>query len=323
MTKTRRNRRVVLPGLRPRRRRRLARRPLPPVSVIPTLVTLGNLVCGLFAIHFATLPLDTVGPLGLTTLTVAGTLVFLGMFFDAIDGSIARLTDSTSELGAQLDSLSDLVTFGLAPAIMMVRLVAAAFETTLENPILLGPQTGDMYARVVWAVAVAYVCCTALRLARFNAETPSETAADHIVFRGLPSPGAGGALASLIVLHQHLLGTDFAAFDDATMTLARLTAFLMPALALACAIAMVSSVPYVHVVNRYVSGPRSFGYAARMAVLIVVATLWFQETLAVAFTVYALSGPVRLWTRRIRRRLTVRSRLRRAARDRSEQESAA
>ena len=65
---------------------------------------------------------------------------------------------------------------------------------------------------------------------------------------------------------------------------------------------MVSSIPYVHVANRYLRGPRSYGYVVRLVVPLGLAIWWFQETLAVAFTAYALSAPVRLGVARFRRR---------------------
>ncbi|NDG64202.1 MAG: hypothetical protein EBY29_12185, partial [Planctomycetes bacterium] len=100
------------------------RRRLKAVSVIPTLLTLGNLICGFAAIHYASKPIGASNVLGWSTLTIAGTLVFLGMLFDGLDGFAARLTRSASEFGAQLDSMADMVTFGVAPAFMVLRLVS-------------------------------------------------------------------------------------------------------------------------------------------------------------------------------------------------------
>ena len=76
----------------------------------------------------------------------------------------------------------------------------------------------------------------------------------------------------------------------------------MPLVTLLCACAMVSSIPYIHFVNRYVRGQRNFGYVAGIVIIIVVSAPWFQEVLAVAFTVFALSGPMRLLINHLRRR---------------------
>jgi CDP-diacylglycerol--serine O-phosphatidyltransferase len=261
---------------------------------MPTLITLGNLVAGFAAIHYAAKPIDSSGPWGWSSLTFAGVLVFLGMFLDAIDGTIARLTRSLSDLGAQLDSLADLVTFGVAPAFMMLRIVSHH----LGERTILGPEADDAFARAMWGVAAVYVCCTALRLARFNVETPAAAVEDHLVFRGLPSPGAAGAVASLIILHQHRL----ALTDDPSLLLARWTAFGMPVVTLLCAFAMVSSIPYVHFVNRYVRGSRSFAYVARLVIPLLFAIWFLQEVLAIAFTSYAIYSPLRLTISRLRRR---------------------
>jgi CDP-diacylglycerol--serine O-phosphatidyltransferase len=289
---------------RRRRRRRPLRRRIPPLSVMPTLVTLGNLVAGFTAIHYASKPIDASGPWGWSGLTVAGLLIFIGMFLDAVDGSIARLTRTHSDIGAQLDSLADLVSFGVAPAFMMLRLVSYYLDPHSATTIL-GPDADNAFAKVLWGVAAVYVCCTTLRLARFNVETPSAAIQHHLVFRGLPSPGAAGAVASLIVLHQHWLYTRGATPDDVSLTFARWSAFGIPLLTFLCAVAMVSSLPYVHVMNRYVRGKRSFAYVARLVIPLCLALWWFpQETLALSFTVYAVSSPLRMTASRIRRRLS-------------------
>jgi CDP-diacylglycerol--serine O-phosphatidyltransferase len=269
---------------------------------MPTLVTLGNLVSGFTAIHFATKPIDSTGLWGWSSLSVAGALVFLGLFLDAIDGSIARLTHSISDIGSQLDSLADLVTFGVAPAIMMLRLVSYYFGPE-GTATILGPEADSAFGKLLWGVAAVYVCCTALRLARFNVETPSGAAEEHLLFRGLPSPGAAGAVASLIVLHQHWLYNKTTSPEEISVALARWTAFGIPLVTLLCAMAMVSSLPYVHTMNRYVGGRRSFAYVARIVIPLFLAVWWFQEMLAIAFTWYLCSSPLRLGIHRLRRSL--------------------
>jgi CDP-diacylglycerol--serine O-phosphatidyltransferase len=234
------------------RLRRRTDRAIPGVKVLPTMMTLANLVCGFAAIFYAARAGEAGGPtpFGWHPLTVAGVLVFLGMAFDAVDGSLARLTRSTSDLGAQLDSLADVVTFGVAPAFMMLRLVSLYDGPGEHGPAetILGPDAGNLYARLCWSVAAIYICCTALRLARFNVETASADEDDHLWFKGLPSPGAGGAVASLALLH--------------------------------------------HFVNRYLKGRKSVPAVAFALMVVAIAVWWFHESLAVALTGYALSGPV-------------------------------
>ena len=268
------------------------------ISVLPTLFTLGNLVAGFAAIHYAARDPSAKVFWGWTPLTLAGVLIFVGMFLDAVDGSIARLTRSFSEVGRQLDSLADVITFGIAPAFLMLRVVqvpAGEVDVTI-----IGPEADDVLGRFVWAAAALYVCCAALRLARYNAEAAAHGASDNtMIFRGLPSPGAAGAVASLVILHQHLV----AAFGSGLpMSVVRTTAFGLPVIGLLCAIAMVSSIPYIHFTNRYVRGRRPFDYIFRVVIVLVAAITAFQFTMALAFTAYALSGPVRLLVKWMRAR---------------------
>ncbi|MBX3354984.1 MAG: phosphatidylcholine/phosphatidylserine synthase [Phycisphaeraceae bacterium] len=281
------------PPWRERVRRRRFRR-VPPLSVAPTLLTLGNLLCGFAAIHYAALPIGPSQLFGWSTLTVAGAMIFLAMFFDALDGTVARLTRSASDFGAQLDSLADIVSFGVAPAYMMMRLVSHYYgpgwtETMGGAPSILGPDADSTYGKIIWAIAAIYVSCAALRLARFNIETPGVAEEDHRSFRGLPSPGAGGTVASLIVLHQHLLVKTFA--EVAPPGFARASSLFIPLVTILCAGAMVSRIRYAHVVNRYLRGRRSFRFIVLLVVPLVAAILWLQVTMAIAFVLYALSGP--------------------------------
>jgi CDP-diacylglycerol--serine O-phosphatidyltransferase len=275
-----------------RRRPHRPRRRVPPVTVLPTLCTLGNLVAGFAAIFYAARPESYIGPWNWSPLTMAGAMVFLGMFLDAIDGSIARLMRSNSELGSQLDSFADAVTFGVAPAFMTLMLVARYLsdDTTI---VIIGPEADNVVGRIIWGMAAVYVCCAALRLARFNIEVGRDESNDHRMFRGLPSPGAAGAVASLVILHQHLL---LRFPDDIPRSFARAAALGIPVVMLLCALAMVSSIPYVHFTNRYLHGPRSFHYIVRLALAVVFLAWWFQETIAAIFVIYVLSGPVRLLT---------------------------
>jgi CDP-diacylglycerol--serine O-phosphatidyltransferase len=268
------------------------------MSVMPTLCTLGNLVAGFAAILYASKPADFVGPWGWSGLWLAGVLVFLGMLLDAVDGWVARLTRSISELGGHLDSLADAVTFGVAPAYLMLQLVGR-YLSDAHGTIIIGPEADDHLGKVIWAVAVVYLCCAALRLARFNVETGPDRIERGVVFRGLPSPGAAGAVGSLILLHQYLVVDLFA--EDVPQSFARGAALGIPFVTLLCGLAMVSAIPYTHVTNRYFYGPRSFAYVVRLVVLLALA-IWFPWwTLALVFSAYVLSGPVQMIGSRGRR----------------------
>ncbi len=268
---------------------------------MPTIMTLGNLVCGFAAIHYASKPVSQTGFHGWSTLTVAATLVFVGMFFDAIDGFVARLTRSASEFGAQLDSMADMVTFGVAPAFMMLRLVSHYFGTT--DAAIFSPDAQSAYAKATWGVAGLYICCTALRLARFNAETVSLELEGHRSFRGLPSPGAAGVVVSLIILHQHLVAQSTGGLPD---SMERFSSLAIPAGVLAAGLLMVSRLRYPHVVNRYLRGRKDFATVAKIVLPIPLCIWYLQESLAVAFLLYALSGPLfHFWSSDRRRAVTI------------------
>ncbi len=276
--------------------RRSRVRHLPPVSVVPTLCTLGNLVAGFAAMHYSLKDPNTLLIVHWTPLEVAAILIFVGMLFDAIDGSIARLAQVQSDLGAQIDSLADMVTFGVAPAFLTLRLVS--LETA--DGFIIGPGADNVLGKIIWAAAAVYVCCAAMRLARFNLEITTDDRGRTKQFHGLPTPGAAGAVAGLIALHQHLLVPTSG--DDVPQAFARGAALGIPVIMLICGVVMVSNISYVHVTNRFVRGRRSFAYAARLIVPFALLVWFLEETLAVAFTGYALSGPARLLVARFRRR---------------------
>ena len=160
------------------------------IGVLPNLITIGNGICGfaalvkLMKVHPGTEPFSDVD---LHLFTGAAWLVMLGMLFDVFDGRVARLSGATSNIGAQLDSLCDLVTFGLVPALMVVRL------NVTQSP---------QWQYLVWFFCLAYFLGAMLRLARFNDENEHDEAA-HLCFRGLPSPAAAGCLASLVLFFSY------------------------------------------------------------------------------------------------------------------------
>lgn len=266
------------------------------IAVLPTLFTLGHLLCGFASIFMAsrspqvkTLPWDW------TPLTFAALFIFMGMVMDALDGRIARLTHRTTNLGEQLDSLADMVTFGVAPAFLVVQFVGIG-TPFLSN---VGDQTPN---RLALMIAGIYVACTALRLARFNVEIESSERANHTSFAGLPSPGAAGTIASLLLLHEHFLADhNRHLLDDQSLAepwFIPLTAFGIVTITLLVAFAMVSRLCYVHVVSRYVHGRVTFGRFAVVVVVIMLLAIDLQASIAVAFVIYALSAPVLgLWRR--------------------------
>ena len=144
------------------------------VFLLPNALTTGALFAGFYSIisgingHYVAAAIAVV---------VAGLL-------DGLDGRVARLTNTQSEFGVQYDSLSDLISFGLAPALL-------AFNWSLSSLRELGPMAG----KLGWLAAFLFVACAALRLARFNTQA---TSADKSFFQGLASPAAAGTLVATI-----------------------------------------------------------------------------------------------------------------------------
>src|SRR5215472_8842607 len=114
-------------------------------------------------------------------------LILAAMVFDALDGYAARLSKTASDFGGQLDSLCDAISFGAAPAFLLLRL-----GLDWEKPLV---------RQAVAMIAALYVVCAVLRLARFNLEN-SPDAASHKRFKGLPSPAAAGCVVSLAILRS-------------------------------------------------------------------------------------------------------------------------
>jgi CDP-diacylglycerol---serine O-phosphatidyltransferase len=163
------------------------------IIALPNLLTLANAFCGLLAIAKGIDALEfskTDAALFYAKMEAACWLIFLGMVFDALDGKVARFTGGSSDFGAQLDSFSDALTFGVAPALLAKMLI--------EHE---GPLRGYAgHPRLHFLAAAAFALMAILRLVRFNLETePDEEAHRH--FKGLPSPAAAGAVVSTILLY--------------------------------------------------------------------------------------------------------------------------
>jgi CDP-diacylglycerol---serine O-phosphatidyltransferase len=161
------------------RRARLRRR----IHLLPHLFTMGNLFAGYFAIS-AVLAGDY---------DRAALAIVIGWVFDALDGSVARLVQSPSPMGVQLDSLADVVTFGIAPAV----LAYAWGATAIEAP---DARWGAHFHRLGWIASFAFAAAGALRLARFNVMSSDEVATrPKDAFVGMPIPI--GALCVAVVVH--------------------------------------------------------------------------------------------------------------------------
>jgi CDP-diacylglycerol---serine O-phosphatidyltransferase len=246
------------------------------VALLPTLITLGNGVCGVLAIfkigeYMAGAP-DRVAQ-------QAAWLILIAMIFDALDGFVARLTRTASSFGAQLDSLCDLITFGVTPGF----LTYAVTRNIIPDP----------WARPVQAVCVLYAMCALIRLARFTVETtPDESS--HREFAGLPSPAAAGVMASAVLPAVTL--------TKIAPGLAEAIRHALPGLALATGVLMVSRVKYAHVVNRVLKGRRPFVALVEITLVVALGYVFREGAFFIAFFGYAVTGPLFWLKKRIFRK---------------------
>jgi CDP-diacylglycerol--serine O-phosphatidyltransferase len=280
---------------RERRRLRRQRRRRKTLATLPTLLTLGNLLCGFMAVFIASRPVGTELPFGWAPVSLAAVLVLLGMVCDALDGRVARLTRSTSDLGEQLDSMADMVTFGVAPAFIALTVVGVQTPFVSESPNL-----DTWFDRLGLMSAAAFVACAALRLARFNAELNQQDDGGHIEhhqsFTGLPSPAAAGTVVTLAHLHAHFLGQPESS-EKATL----IAAGAVVAATLLCALAMVSRFKYQHLLNRYMRGRAPYHVIGFAVIALLLLAVYPQLNIALAFLAYAFSAPITSAWMRIRR----------------------
>src|SRR5438094_7375641 len=147
--------------------------------VLPNLFTVSSIFCGVYSIT-----LSAGEPTG-DNFYRAAVAIFFGSFFDAFDGRVARLTRTQSEFGVELDSLADVITFGVAPAILVYKWALA------------GMGTGGI------AICSIYAACGAIRLARFNVIAHAESGTQRY-FIGLPIPLAAGMVVALVIALNNL-----------------------------------------------------------------------------------------------------------------------
>ncbi|MCB0257112.1 MAG: CDP-diacylglycerol--serine O-phosphatidyltransferase [Anaerolineae bacterium] len=235
----------VKPSVAPIKDRRGIRRG---IYLLPNLITTGALFSGFYAI---------ISSMSGALENAAIAIVIAGCL-DSLDGRVARMTNTQSEFGVQYDSLSDLVAFGVAPAVMM-------FSWIL----------GDL-GKIGWMVAFLYMACAALRLARFN------TAPDNKVFYGLASPAAAGTLAAIVWLWTDNLPVEVA------WQVAVALAFVVSIVALL----MVTNIRYYSPKNIDLKGRVPFIYLIAAVLFFVIVAMYPPGVLLALTVCYASSGPI-------------------------------
>ena len=236
------------------------------IYLLPNLLTTGSLFAGFYGIIAA---IDG-------RYEVAAIAVIIAAVLDGLDGRLARLTGTESEFGKQYDSLSDMLSFGAAPAVIVYQwgLVRLA-------------EIGWMWAKLGWLAAFIYVVAAALRLARFNIRSVST---DRRFFEGLPSPSAAGVMMSMV-----WLGTDRSWTGFPTLLLA----FVVTA---ATGVLMVSRFSYYSFKEVHPRGRISFTYVIVIPLIFVLIALNPPLVLFTIGIFFALSGPaLALWRRQRRR----------------------
>ena len=236
------------------------------IYLLPNLFTTGGLFGGFFAIIAASQG----------RFEAACLAIFIAAVLDGIDGRVARMTNTQSDFGMQYDSLADLVSFGMAPALVMYHWALVSMKLD-----------GGPFGKIGWLVAFLYAACAALRLARFNSQVAH---VDKRVFVGLASPAAAGLVASFVWTF-HDLGWSGSELRYAAL-----------AVTVAAGLLMVSRVRYSSFKGSG-DGPKAerVPFAAMVGAIAVLIALVIDppKLLFAATVLYALSGPV-LWLRRRR-----------------------
>lgn len=226
------------------------------IYLLPNLFTTGALFCGFYAILSA----------HEGRFSLACALIFIAMILDGVDGRIARLTHTESDFGVQYDSLSDLLCFGVAPALILYQWSLFSIRFSGWLPSKLG-----------WMAAFVYTACAALRLARFNTQCGS---IDKAIFIGLPTPAAAVMMVSFVLLGQDLR-LDPQSWAVFVIFLLLFAAFLM-----------VSNIAYFSFKRLRIRDRIRFHLAVLPVLIFGLIFLYPERALFTIFVCYALHGPV-------------------------------
>ncbi len=218
------------------------------IYILPNMFTTMNIFCGFYAVIAAVN--------GATN--AAAIAILVAAIFDALDGKIARVTHSTSRFGVEYDSLADLISFGLAPGLMI-------YLWALKP-----------LGRLGWLAAFLFMVCGALRLARFNTQVDS-VKSDHFV--GLPIPAAAGMLAATVLLH-HRLGIGTSANKILILMLIYILSFLM-----------VSSIKFHSFKKPELFKKMNFNYLVAAVLIMIFIAAQPAIALFSIGLVYIMSGP--------------------------------
>ena len=243
----------------------------PRIPLLPTLMTAGNILCG----YVATLQIfDGRHMADVTHYHNAIILILAACVFDALDGRVARISGTESAFGRELDSLADIVSFGVAPALLVHDIVLK----DLNTPKGLG-----------WFISCLYLVCGAIRLARFNCLAADNSKSSSKNFCGCPIPAAAGVISSLTLLVVWL---------DSNEREIGNWKYALALLMVALSLIMVSTIEYPSFKSVNWRTRRSINWVLATIMLIVVTVMFWQWMPAVIFVSYLLYGLVRPWISR-------------------------
>ena len=246
------------------------------VYILPSLFTLGTLICGYIAIlstlNGAQMLAAHMGSAAvLAAFDDAAKKIGWAIVFDGLDGRIARLTNSSSDFGKEFDSLADVIAFGIAPAFL-----AYAWGVRAIQPIA-GMHLVFYLQKTGWIVAFAFLLCGAARLARFNIDKGAS--ADRRYFVGMPIPAGAGVIVAIV--HWAKYPVNDWVYGIVWLVIVGVTAFLM-----------VSRVRYFSFKRLDLHRQRPFFYIIIFGIIIWAVWTYSEPVLLVLASVYALSGPV-------------------------------
>jgi CDP-diacylglycerol--serine O-phosphatidyltransferase len=215
-------------------------------------------------------------------------MIFLAMIADMLDGRVARLTRTTSSFGGQLDSLSDAISFGAAPAFLMIK----AVERHIDHLDFDHFRFSLLVWRSIFFSAIFYAMCAVVRLARFNVENDENEAA-HMNFAGLPSPAAAGVIVSLVVIHQQILPRMLTRAQDMIRIFEIITISAFPLITFLTGLLMVSRIRYPHLANQLFRGKKSLAMLLLLFVCGIFIVWNLQLAMVIGFCGFALFGVFR------------------------------
>ena len=227
------------------------------IYILPSIFTLGNIFCGFYAIisvlnnHFQ----------------AAAIAIILAGIFDALDGRVARMTNTCSRFGVEFDSLADLISFGLAPGILIYIWALKPF------------------GRIGWLASFLYVVCGALRLARFNCQVHTSESKS---FTGLPIPAAAATISSFIIINQLIMVSD------------ERKPIWIAILAYTLAFLMVSTIRYRSLKQLNLKEKKPFHVLVMMLLFLLIVAAEPRVMFFLIFLGYVISGPTEMFLRHVK-----------------------